>query len=85
MIAVIVNGLNPEILVITGGVAAAFAAHAEAVRAAARAHAFARALATTRLVIVPGDKGVTMRGAAALVMVKRGNPGRGTLSTGRER
>ena len=84
MIAVIVNGLNPEVLVITGGVAAAFAAHAEEVRAAARAHAFARALSATHLVIVPGDKGVTMRGAAALVVVKRAEAGRGTLKTGRE-
>jgi glucokinase len=85
MIAVIVNGLNPEVIVITGGVAAAFAAHAGEVRASAQAHAFARALATTNLTIVPGDKGVTMRGAAALVLPQQGDAGSGTLERGRKR
>ena len=67
MIATVVNGLNPEVVVVTGGVAAAYAALERRVLAAAAEHAFARALATTRVIIVPGDKRVTMRGAAALV------------------
>jgi predicted NBD/HSP70 family sugar kinase len=67
MIAIVVNGLNPEVIVITGGVAASFARLERQVLAAAAAHAFARALAVTRVVFVPGDKRVTMRGAAALV------------------
>ncbi len=66
-IAVIVNGLNPEVVVITGGVAAAYAPLEKRVLAAAAEHAFARALAQTRVSIVPGDKRRTMRGAAALV------------------
>jgi glucokinase len=67
MIGTVVNGLNPDVVVVTGGVAAAYAKLEGRVLAAAAEHALARALATTRVVIVPGDKRVTMRGAAALV------------------
>ncbi len=82
-IAVIVNGLNPEIVVITGGVAAAYAPLEKRVLAAAAEHAFARALAQTRVSIVPGDKRRTMRGAAALVLYetqRRGEPSQGGRS-----
>jgi glucokinase len=66
MIGTIVNGLNPDVVVVTGGVAAAYAAReARVLRAAAR-HALALALARTRLAIVPGDKHATVRGPAAL-------------------
>ncbi|MBI4246066.1 MAG: ROK family protein [Candidatus Rokubacteria bacterium] len=68
IIAVIVNGLNPEVIVVTGGVAASYLPLERKVVKAAAEHAFARALAQTRLSIVPGDKRVTMRGAAALVL-----------------
>lgn len=67
-IAVIVNGLNPEVVVITGGVAAAYAPLEKRVLAAAAEHAFPRALVDTRVSIVPGDKRHSMRGAAALVL-----------------
>ena len=66
MIATVVNGLNPEVVVITGGVAASFATLEREVLGAAAEHTFRRALAGTRILIVPGDKRVTMRGAAAL-------------------
>lgn len=75
MIGVIVNGLNPEVIVITGGVAAALASLDKRVVAAAAAHAFAPALAATRIVIQPGDKRVTMRGAAALVLYELADRG----------
>jgi glucokinase len=66
MIGTIVNGLNPDVVVVTGGVAAAYAAReARVLRAAAR-HALALALARTRIAIVPGDKHATVRGPAAL-------------------
>jgi len=68
MIAVIVNGLNPELVVITGGVAGAYAALEKKVLDAAAAHAFRRSLDATRVRIVPGDKALSMRGAAALVV-----------------
>jgi glucokinase len=72
MIAIVVNGLNPEVVVVTGGVAGAFAARDERVLAAAADHAFHRALAATRVAIVPGDKASSMRGAAALVLYETG-------------
>jgi hypothetical protein len=62
-----VNGLNPEVVVVTGGVASAFVALEKRVLAAVGEHAFARALAHTKISIVPADKRYTMRGAAALV------------------
>ena len=71
MLATIVNGLNPDVVVVTGGVAASLAALEKRILAAAAEHAFARALAATRITIVPGDKRVTMRGAAALVLYER--------------
>jgi glucokinase len=67
-IGIIVNGLNPQALVITGGVAASYARLEKRVLQAAADYCFAEALAATRLRIVPGDKRVTMRGAAALVL-----------------
>jgi glucokinase len=68
MLATIVNGLNPEVVVITGGVAASLRPLEKRILNAAAAHAFARPLALTRITIVPGDKRLTIRGAAALVL-----------------
>ncbi|HEU4370530.1 MAG TPA: ROK family protein [Methylomirabilota bacterium] len=68
MIGTVVNGLNPEVVVITGGVATSLAPLEARIMKAAGEYAFAQALAATRVVIVPGDKRVTMRGAAALVL-----------------
>lgn len=68
ILGIIVNGLNPDVVVITGGVAAAYAPLEGRVLAAAAEYAFPRALVQTRIRIVPGDKRVTMRGAAALVL-----------------
>ncbi|MBI2204004.1 MAG: ROK family protein [Candidatus Rokubacteria bacterium] len=74
-IAVVVNGLNPEVVVITGGVAASYARLERRVLAAAADHALSRAIAATRVVIVPGDKRVTVRGAAALVFYELARAG----------
>ncbi|HKB26703.1 MAG TPA: ROK family protein [Methylomirabilota bacterium] len=68
MLATVVNGLNPDVVVITGGVAASYAALEPRILEAARGHAFKEALAATRVTIVPGDKHVSMRGAAALAL-----------------
>jgi len=67
MIGTVVNGLDPEVVLITGGVARALAPLETRILAAAAEYALARALAATRVAIVPADKRVTMRGAAALV------------------
>jgi len=68
MIATVVNGLNPEVLVITGGLAEALAPLEARIVKAAGEYAFVRPLAATKLAIRPGDKRLTMRGAAALVL-----------------
>ena len=66
MLGIVINGLDPDVIVITGGVAASFAALEKRVLAATASFAFTRALAATRICIVPGDKRSSMRGAAAL-------------------
>jgi predicted NBD/HSP70 family sugar kinase len=68
MLGIVVNGLNPDVVVVTGGVAGAFAMLEKRVLSAAAEYAFKRALATTTIVITPGDKRSSMRGAAALAL-----------------
>jgi glucokinase len=72
IVATVVNGLNPEVVVITGGVAESLAPLETRILRAAGEYAFDRALARTRVRIVPGDKRVTTRGAAALVLYESG-------------
>lgn len=67
-IGTVVNGLNPDVVVLTGGVVQSLAPLEARIVKAAAEYAFAAALAATRLVVVPGDKRVTVRGAAALVL-----------------
>jgi glucokinase len=71
MIGTVVNGLNPDVVVLTGGVAGSLVPLETRILKSAAEYAFARALALTRVTIVPGDKRVTMRGAAALVLYER--------------
>ena len=71
MIGTVVNGLNPEVVLVTGGVAHAYARLKRQILRAAGEYALERALAATRVSIVPGDKRVTMRGAAALVLYEK--------------
>ena len=71
MIGTVVNGLNPEVVLVTGGVAHAYVTLEARILAAAREYALKRALAATRVSIEPGDKRVTMRGAAALVRYEK--------------
>lgn len=65
-LAVIVNGLNPERLLLAGGVAESLRPLEARVRAACARHAFAGACATTALEIIVLDKGSAVRGGAAL-------------------
>lgn len=65
-LAIIVNGLNPERLLLTGSVVKSLAPLEARVMDAVRRYAFARALAGTRLSIVTRDKDATVRGGAAL-------------------
>lgn len=66
-LAVIVNGLNPECLLLVGSVAKSLKPLEGQVRAGLERYAFARALAGTRIEILTLDKDATVRGGAALV------------------
>lgn len=68
MLGTMINGLNPEAIVVTGGVAESLVALEKRILAATAEYAFPRALQATRISIVPADKRTTMRGAAALVL-----------------
>ena len=67
-IGFVVNGLNPEVVVVTGGVARSLVPLAEDLRRRAGAYALEPALASTRIYVVGGDKRQTVRGGAALVL-----------------
>lgn len=66
-LAVIVNGLNPERLLLAGSVAKSLKALEREVREWVARYAFAQALATTRFEILTRDKDATVRGAGALL------------------
>ena len=66
-LAVIVNGLNPELLIVTGGVEESLKPLELRILTQLQRYAFARALESTRIEIVPQSKQSTVRGGAALV------------------
>jgi len=65
-LAIIVNGLNPERLLLAGSVAKSLRPLETRLRASLARHAFAHALASTHLEILSLDKAATVRGGAAL-------------------
>jgi len=65
------NGLNPDVIVITGGIVKSLARSAERILEHARAYGFATPLADARIHFVPGYKTQTVRGGAALVLYER--------------
>jgi glucokinase len=67
-VATLATLLNPDVVVITGGVAASLAPLAEDLRARARRRALAGVLDGTAVHVVPADKRDTVRGGAALVL-----------------
>ncbi len=70
-LATIVNGLDPELIVITGGVAESLVPlHADVMRRTA-AYAFAHPLGSMRIQITRSDKRDTVRGGAALFAYER--------------
>jgi glucokinase len=71
----IVNGLDPEVVVVTGGVAESLVSlHADVLRRTAE-YAFAHPLGSTRIHIVRSGKRDTVRGGAALVAYERARRG----------
>ena len=70
-LAVVVNSLNPEVVVVTGGVVKSLLPlQGEIIRRAGE-YALADALVGTPIHFVPGHKSQTVRGGAALVLYER--------------
>jgi glucokinase len=67
-LAGIVNGLNPEVVVVTGGVVASLVRWQDEILARTGEYALADALAGTQIHLAPVDKRRTVRGGAALVL-----------------
>src|SRR2546428_11250129 len=78
MLGAVVTGLNPELIVLTGGVAESLVPLEAQILQRAAEDAFRAAPARTRVTIVPGDKRTSMRGAAALAIYEIGRAGGGT-------
>jgi len=72
----IVNSLNPEVVVVTGGVAESLVPLENDLVQRVRRYAYPPAIASTRICIVPSDKTRTMRGAATLVLYELEQRGR---------
>jgi glucokinase len=70
-LAAIVNGLDPEVIVVTGGVAGSLLPLQGEILRRVRDYAFPEAMAGTRIHFVAGDKSRTVRGGAALVLYER--------------
>src|SRR5262252_4552470 len=85
MMGTIVNGLNPEVLIVTGGVVESLARLEARIRRAVAEYAFPQALAATRIAIVPGDKRASVRGAAALARYQQPTPAADTKKSRRTR
>jgi predicted NBD/HSP70 family sugar kinase len=66
-LAIVVNGLNPERVLLAGSVAKSLQPLEARVRAALAGYAFAEAIRATRLEILSLDKDATVRSGAALV------------------
>jgi glucokinase len=75
----LLNGLNPEVLVVTGGIVKSLVACEARILQHVHEHAFPETVADARLHLVPGHKHQTVRGGAALVLyelARRGAPPR---------
>ncbi|MFQ5897406.1 MAG: ROK family protein [Candidatus Methylomirabilia bacterium] len=64
----IINGLNPEVLLVTGGVAESLKPLETTIRHWTEHYTFARALGATRLEVLSLDKRVALRGGVALFL-----------------
>lgn len=71
----IVNALNPDVVVATGGIMTSLGRHESRILGEASRYCFAAALSDTRIAFVPGRKNQTLRGGAALVLYERTHRG----------
>jgi glucokinase len=74
-IASMISTLNPDVIVITGGLAPSLAPHAARIRGRAAESALPRAFAATRIELVNRSKDETVRAGAALVLHAGGATG----------
>jgi glucokinase len=72
----ILNGLNPEAIVLTGGVAQSVEAHLTDVLTWTRAYALAGAYRAATVIVAPHSKATAIRGAAALFFHEMDRRGR---------
>ena len=70
-LAIAVNGLNPEVVVVTGGVVKSLVPLAGEIVRHTGEYALADCLDSTAIHFVPGEKHHTVRGGAALVLYER--------------
>jgi hypothetical protein len=66
-----VNGLNPDVVVVTGGVVKSLLPMQDEIIGRVGEYALADALAGTPIHFAPGYKSQTVRGGAALVLYER--------------
>jgi glucokinase len=71
-LAAIMHSVNPELIVVTGGVAGSLAPLEAEIRRHTAHHALPRVFETTRVAIVAGDKQRSFVGGAALVLYELG-------------
>lgn len=71
-LAAIINGLNPELLILTGGVAESLRDHFQEISQWCQRYSFAGAFSAAKLVCLPHDKRTSIRGPAALVLYELG-------------
>ena len=67
----IANGLNPDVIVVTGGIVKSLERYEDRILEHAAEYGFAATLADARIHFVPGHKNQTVRGGAALVLHER--------------
>jgi glucokinase len=70
-IAIVVNGLNPDLVIVTGGVVKSLLPLRDQIMRRVGEYTLADALAGTPIHFVPGHKSETVRGGAALVLYER--------------
>ena len=71
----IANGLNPDVIVITGGIVKSLARYEDRILEHAAEYGFAATLADARIHFVPGYKNQTSGGAARLTSARGERPG----------
>jgi glucokinase len=71
----IINGLNPEVIVVTGGILKSLVRYESEILDCVVEYALAPARDAARVHLVPGDKSQTVRGGAALVLYEQARRG----------